>query len=114
MTVFSIAGGTQANSTTSGGKVTAINNLTTTPAQVIGLNPQRRRITFCNPSPTTLYVAPTVQASGAALVPSVSALGGCFPLVQFAVLVVEGECQVPWQAFMASGTGALTVMESNI
>lgn len=115
MTIFSVVGGSQANSSASGGKVTAVNTLSTVPIQVIGMNPQRRKITFVNPDTVTIYVAPTVVASGSVLTPSVGALGGCFPIVGMGMLVIEGECQIPWQAFSASGTGIpLTVMESNI
>lgn len=116
MPILATVGGSQVVSSSSGGKVTAINNLTTAPVQVIGPNPERRRITFVNPHASiTVYIAPTVVANGDALTPALGALGGCFPVLPAGLLMIEGECQVPWQAFSASGTGIpLTVMESNI
>jgi hypothetical protein len=100
----------------SGGKVTPINALGTSPITVIAGNPQRVSITFHNPSAISIYVAPLITATGAALVPALpSTLGGTFQVFPGGLLIVTGECQVGWQAFAASGsTAALTIMESNV
>lgn len=118
MPVFSIAGGVQANSTASGGKVYAFNNLSTTPAQVVAANPQRTQITFHNPGDVDIFIASAkvlVNGSAATLTPSTSALGGCWRVfANGGSLVISGECQGAWQAFSASSSGKpLTVMDSN-
>lgn len=100
---------------TSGGKVTAINTLGTSPIQVVGANPQRGGITFANPGSVLAYVAPLTNASGQSLVPSLAALGGCFPVGAGGIITLTGECQGGWQAFSASGSNnPLTVSESNV
>jgi hypothetical protein len=98
---------------TSGGKVWPFNNISTSPQQVVAANPPRATITFVNPGTVTIYVAQTVDAQGNALVPSLSALGGCFPVGAGLSLQLSGEVQMAWQALAASGTtNPLTVMES--
>ena len=103
----------------SGGRVYAFNNLSTTPQQVLGTNPQRKTITFHNPGTIDLFVAPAfVQNTGSdvALVPSPSALGGCYRVyANGGGLTLTGEVQKPWQAFSASATNnPLTVEDSNV
>lgn len=99
----------------SGGKVTPINGLTTTPIQVVGGNPQRITVVFHNPGVINVYVAPTITGTGAALVVGAGLLGGSFEVFPGGLLTITGECQTAWQAFAASGTtAALTVMESNV
>ena len=103
----------------SGGRVYAFNNLTTAPQQVVGQNPSRQKITFHNPGTVDLFVAPaTVQNSGSdvALAPTTAALGGCIRIyANGGTLSITGECQKPWQAFAASGSGnPLTVVDSNV
>lgn len=103
----------------SGGRTYAFNNLSTTPQQVLGQNPLRQQITVHNPGAVDAFFAPaTVQNTGSdvALVPSPSALGGCYRVyANGGTLVIEGECQKPWQAFSASSTNnPLTVTESSI
>ncbi len=108
--------GAQTIGPASGGKVTPINNLGSSPAQVIGANQYRQSITFHAPGSNDVFVAPTVQANGAALVPSNVLLGGCFRVPAGGPpLTLTGECQTPWQAFVLAGTNQpLTVSESNV
>ena len=103
----------------SGGRVYAFNNLSATPQQVLGANPQRQSITFHNPGTIDILSAPaTVLVGGAAsaLVPSTSALGGCFRVfANGGSLTITGECQGAWQAFSASASNnSLTVMDTNL
>lgn len=96
-------------SAASGGYVLGFNNLTIAPQQVIGADPQRTKITVHNPGAVDVFFAPAfVQNSGSdvALVPSPTALGGCFRIfANGGTLIIEGECQKAWQAFAASGSG---------
>jgi hypothetical protein len=109
------AGGAQVIGPASGGKVTPINNLGTVALQVIGPNAYRSMITFANPGTVTVYVAPLLNAQGAAFTPSLAALGGTFPVFAGGLLTLTGECQTGWQAFAASGTNnPFTVSESNV
>lgn len=116
MSVLSLVGGSQSFSSTSGGKVTAINNLSTAPATVVAANPTRQRIIFHNPGDVDIFVGPVVLGSGSTLVPSTVALGGTFRVFSNGgTLEVTGECQGAWQAFTVSGVGKpLTIMDSNI
>lgn len=122
MSVIAIAGGVQAFSKASGGKVYAYNALSTTPAQVAPANPQRVKITFHNPGDVDIFIAPLTAfttfggTSPSALAPSGSALGGCYRVFSNGgSLEISGECQGGWQAFAASATGKpLTVTDSNI
>lgn len=108
-------GGSNVTSGASGGKVSAVNNLGTAPIQVVAANPSRQSLTFANPGTVTVYVSPSVTGSGAALTPSLAALGGTFPLFAGGLLVISGECQTAWQALAASGVNnPLTVMDSNL
>jgi|SRR5215469_15570847 len=107
---------------TSGGKVYAYNNLSTTPQTVVNPNAGRVAITFHNPGAVDAFVAPQVvrsdlvNKSDTPLVPSTIALGGCVRIfANGGTWVVTGECQGGWQAFSASGIGnPLTVIDSNI
>ena len=102
-------------SATSGGKVTAVNNLSTVGAQVIAGNPSRVSITFDNPGSQTVYVYPTTNAVGAAFAPTLNALGGCYPIVSFGSRTLIGECQTAYGAFAAANVNnPLTITESNI
>lgn len=103
----------------SGGRTYAFNNISTTPQQVVGANPQRQSITVHNPGTIDAFFAPAfVQNSGqdAPLVPTPSALGGCYRVyANGGTLTITGECQKPWQAFSASASGnPLTVTDSNV
>lgn len=103
----------------SGGRTLAFNNISTTPAPILGSNPARQKVTFYNPGVNDAYVAPaTVQNTGSdiPLVPSLAALGGCFIIYKNGGCIsIQGECQKPWQAFSTSGTtNPLTVIESNV
>lgn len=103
----------------SGGRTYAFNNLTTAPVQVIGANAQRQKITFHNPGAVDIFVAPLyVQTTGSdvQLVPSPTSLGGCFRVyANGGSLEITGECQKPYQAFSATGSGnPLTVVDTNV
>lgn len=109
-------------SAASGGKV--YDYYTIAEASVITVapaNPSRQKITFHNPGISDIFIAPIyVQGSGTdtVLVPSNTALGGCFRLYgNGGTLVIDGECQGAWQAFSVTGSGSanpLTVMDSNV
>jgi hypothetical protein len=115
MSLFNSTGASQTVGPASGGKVTPINNVTTTAAQVLGANPSRVSVTFHNPGSNTLYVGPTTNAFGAAFTPTLSALGGMVQLFGGALWTFTGECQTPFQALAAAGsTNPLTIIESNI
>lgn len=92
--------------------------LSSTPQQVAGSSPARRKITFHNPGATDAYVAPSfIQNSGSdqPLVPSPSALQGCFIVYgNGGTVVLEGEVQKPFQAFCLTGSAVLTVVPSNV
>jgi hypothetical protein len=122
MSVITIPGGSGTVSGASGGKIYAFNNIsesglvTVAPALT-----SRRKITFHNPGPNDIYVAPAlVQTTGSsvAFTPSNAALGGCFRVYgNGGTLAIEGECQGAWQAFAVTGAGSsnpLTVMDTNI
>jgi hypothetical protein len=96
-----------------GGKSTPC-SLGTSPAPIIGVNPDRQGIMFHNPGSATAYVAPTTTAVGAPLVPTLSALAGTFQIPSGGTLVLMGEMQCAWQGFSASMGNPLTVFESNI
>jgi hypothetical protein len=103
----------------SGGFTIAFNNISTVPQLVAPGDAQRISITFHNPGNADIFVAPTVtQGSGSdvPLTPSTVALGGCWRVFgNGGTLQFDGECQKPWQAFSASGTGnPLTVRESRL
>jgi hypothetical protein len=121
MAVIGIVGGSQVFAQASGGKVYAYNALIVTPQVVAPVNTGRVKITFHNPGTVDIFIAPLVvlnPATGAnvPLVPTVSALGGCWRVFSNGgSLEISGECQGAWQAFAASGTGnSLTVMDSNV
>lgn len=118
-TIVTSVGSPGTTSGASGGRTLAFNNISITPAQVIGNNPARQKITFYNPGLVDIYVAQTVTqntGSDAPLVPSPSALGGCFLIYSNGgCMSITGECQKPWQAFSATGaSNPLTVIESNV
>ena len=102
----------------SGGRTYAFNNLSTTPQQIVAANPQRQSITIHNPGTVDAFVAPAsviINGSDVALTPSTVALGGCYRIFAGATLVIDGECQKPYQAFSATGSGnPLTVTDSNV
>lgn len=115
--VVSGVGASRTVSAASGGYVLAFNNLSTTPEQILPADPQRTRIVAHNPGTVDIFIAPAyVQNTGGdvALVPSPSALGGCFRVyANGGTLELTGEVQKPWQAFSASASAnPLTVMPS--
>lgn len=106
-------------SAASGGYTYAINNLSTTPQNILPVDPQRYLITVHNPGAVDAFFAPvSAQNTGAdvALAPTPSALGGCYRIfANGGTLVISGECQKAWQALSASGSGnPLTVSISRI
>ncbi len=124
MSIFSGVGSSPSVGPTSGGKVYAFNNIGTSPQVVAPANTSRTQITFYNPGPVTIYIAPVnVQAlnsipasiTNQALTPTLSALGGCFIIGGGGGYIpLTGECQGAWQAFAISGTtNALTVVDTN-
>ena len=117
--IATIVGSPGTISAAGGGRVYAFNALTTAPAQILGINPARQRITIHNPGAIDAFVAPSqVQNGGsdANLSPTTLALGGCFRVyANGGTLELTGEVQKAWQAFSASGAGnPLTVMDSNV
>ena len=124
MSIIAGVGASPSVGPTSGGKIYAYNNLTTTPMVVAQANQSRQSITFHNPGTVDIVVFPSyVQGSGSApttpsnvaLTPSTSALGGGFRIyANGGQLTLTGECQGAWQALSVTGTGnPFTVMESN-
>jgi hypothetical protein len=117
--IFTGVGSPGTVSAASGGYTFAFNNLSTTPQQVLGSNPQRRKITVHNPGTIDIFFAPAfIQNTGVdvALVPSPTSLGGCYLVyANGGTLVIEGECQKPWQAFSRTASAnPLTVEVSNV
>jgi len=127
------AGGNPSVGPTSGGKVYAFNNLSTTPEVVAPANSKRASITFDNPGTVDIIVFPVnVQAlnpswnsttsidsgtsiSNVALTPTTSALGGGYRIfANGGSRTFTGECQGAFQALAISSTGnSLTVTDSN-
>ena len=98
-----------------GTKVWPFNNISTAPIEVVGVNAYRESITFSNPGTATVFVGPLTDGNGKPFTPSMSALGGTFPVVGGAQLTITGECQVGWQALALSGlSNPFTVYESNL
>jgi hypothetical protein len=116
MSFVTIAGGASAFSSASGGKVSKVSTLGTSPITVAVANPSRKKIVFHNPGTIDVYVAPTIDANGAALTIALATLGGSFLIyANGGTLSIEGECQGAWQALSASGSNnPLTVMDSNV
>ena|SRR3977135_1209353 len=114
MGIISSVGGSGTFSSASGGKITGF-ALATAAVVVAPGNPARQKILFHNPGAIDIFVAPTVVANGASLFPTTASLPACFRIFGGASLEITGECQIPWQAFAASGVdNPLTVMDSNI
>lgn len=119
MGVTAIAGGVQTDSSASGGKVYALNNISTVAQQVIAANPSRQTLTFHNPGDVDIFVAPTQKYDGSTFTdftPTTGALGGTFRVYSNGgTLTITGECQQAWQALSASSNDKpLTIMDSNI
>jgi hypothetical protein len=119
MSIITGVGSPGTVSAASGGYILAYNDIYSTPQQVVGQDPQRKKLTFHNPGANDIFIAPTViQTTGSDVIftPSPTALGGCFRVfANGGTLVIEGECQKPWQAFAASGTtNPLTVVVSHV
>lgn len=114
---ISNVGGSAAVSSASGGKVTKVSNVSTTASVVIGANPQRKKLVFHNPGTINIYVAPSIDANGAALALATNNLGGSFLIfADGGTLSLDaGEIQGAWQAISASAAdNPLTVMDSNV
>jgi hypothetical protein len=95
-----------------GGKVWAANP-GNTGTQVLASNTARQSIIFHNPGPTNVFVYPMLNATGGANSPTNINPSGSFLVMPGGLLTVSGECQGSWGAFSASGTGDLSIMESN-
>jgi hypothetical protein len=119
MSTFTSVGSPGTLSTASGGNILGYNNISTTPSVIAPADPARKSITFHNPSAIDIFVSPaTIQNTGSdvPLVPSTAAPGGCFLIfANGGTLVIEGECQKPWQAFSRTGSAqSLTVMVTHV
>lgn len=110
------ASGAQVVGPTSGGKVTPFNNISTSPIQVAAGNPSRTKIVFHNPGSVDIIVAPTLQANGQALTITTTLLGGGYRVfANGGTVVIDGECQTPWQALSVTGVNnSFTVGDSNV
>lgn len=115
-------------SSASGGKVYGYNNINETTARVVApANPSRQKITFHNPGPNDIYIAPSLiqnvlgtsptNLSDVALVLTNAALGGSRIVYgNGGTLEITGECQGAYQALAkttAGTTNPLTVTDSN-
>jgi hypothetical protein len=69
---------------------------------------------FHNCGSVALFVYPLTLASGLPNSPSVASPQGSFQVMPGGLLTISGECQLAWGAFAASGSGSLTISESNI
>ena len=118
------AGGFPSVGPTSGGKVYAYNNLSTSPIVVAQANPQRASITFDTPGTVDVIVFPVnVQGLNSApttptnqtLTPTTATLGGGYRIyANGGTRTISGECQGGYQALAISGSGnAFTVTDTN-
>lgn len=103
------------SSGSSGIGVRAFNSISTTTTQVLPANTSRASIVFSNPGTVDVFVAPTLDATGATISPSTGALGGTFRIfANGGVLSLAGAVQTAWVAFSSSGSGnSFTTLESN-
>ena len=119
MTIFTGVGSPGTVSAASGGFALAFNNISTTPQQVLGFNPTRRRMVFHNPGTVDIFICPLYvdnTGSDVVLSPTTTTYGGCFRLyANGGTLELTGEVQKPWQALAISGTtNPLTILVSNV
>ena len=116
MGILGGVGAAQSFASTSGGKIHAFNNMSTTPQVVLPINAFRVSITFHNPHTSIdMFVTQSVDFAGTTLSPTTSALGGCFRIFAGATLTLSGEVQGAWQGFSVSGSALpFTAMESNL
>lgn len=127
-TIFAGPGGALAYSSASGGKVYGYNNINETTARVVApANTSRQKITFHNPGPNDIYVAPVnvqnvigtvpTNPSDVALVLTNAALGGSRIVYgNGGTLEITGECQGAFQALAKTAAGTtnpFTVTDSN-
>ena len=110
-TIISYVGSPGTVGPANGGKLTAANP-GTSGAQVLAANPARQSIIH-NPGPSNVFVYPMLNATGGANAPTNVNPAGAFIVMAGGLLTVSGECQGSWGAFSASGTGDLSIMESN-
>lgn len=97
-----------------GGNVTPINNLSSAGfVTIISSNNNRNSITFHNPGPNIVWVAPTTQGQGVTpLNPTPSLLGGTFEVIPGGWVVLTGTVQQGYQAWVTAGSGQpFTVMD---
>src|SRR5882724_5824010 len=115
MSIISGVGSSGSVGPTNGGKTTAVNNVSTVNAQVIGPNVNRVRITFHNPGLVDIIVAMVTAANGTPLAPTFAARGGGYLVfANGGEKSFVGECQLAFNAVAASGTtNPLTITETN-
>jgi len=97
-----------------GGNVTPVNNLSSAGfVTVILPNANRNSISFHNPGPNIVYVAPTtVGSSQGTFTPTPTALGGCFEIVPGDWVTLAGVVQQGFQAFVTAGSSQpLTILD---
>lgn len=95
--------------------VRAFNSIGTGTTQVLPANTSRGSIVFSNPGTVDIFVAPTLDATGATISPSTGSLGGTFRIfANGGTLTLAGAVQTAWVAFSSSGSGnSFTTLESN-
>jgi len=98
--------------------ITALNNISTSATQVIGINPARQQIIFHNPGTVDIVVFPTLvlnsSGTNTVLSPTTGALGGGFRVFGNGGMIAIGApaAQQAWQALSVSGSGnPLTIAE---
>jgi hypothetical protein len=96
------------------GSTLGFNTVSSTGAQVIGFDQQRRTIVFGNPNATnTVYVYQMTDLNGNVLSPSNASPGGAWPILPSAMATFAGDVQGAWGAFASSGTSnAISIMSS--
>lgn len=90
---------------------TAVTNIGTSSAQVIGSDSSRRKITFHNPNATnSLIVCQATDAGNSSLAATFTSPAGGFVLFAGATQTFQGAIQGAWNAAANTGsTNALTI-----
>jgi hypothetical protein len=98
------------------GSTLGYNTVSSFGAQVIGFDPQRRKISFGNPNSTaTIFVYQLIDLNGNTLTPHFSypGIGGAWPILAGTTFTFTGDCQGPWGALAITGsTNAISIMSS--
>lgn len=99
-----------------GGNSLGFNNLSTTPAQVVAPDQQRKSITFHNPnqnSSVVIAVYLILDANGNPVAVSPASPGGSWTIVPGGLFTFTGDIQGAWGAFSYTGSGnGLTLLSS--